>query len=133
MIPHMRVEKDNGYTARLQNDTHRAGVRLDYDGVSKRWLVSAYESKPPIGGSSLVSGSPRINPRSGDHPPPDGSDSSVAGKPSADNAPGTGTERKPSGPTHLGAGLGAFEPFLRESIDDIKAASALRTILGPSY
>jgi len=56
LIPKMRVVKNDGRTARLESATHEAGVRLDYDGKTKRWLVTAYE-KPPTGGSPLVPGS----------------------------------------------------------------------------
>ena len=39
-----------------------AGVPLDYDGQSKRWLVAAHE-KPPSEGSPLAPGSPKITRR----------------------------------------------------------------------
>ncbi|HZT29729.1 MAG TPA: hypothetical protein VFA33_07600 [Bryobacteraceae bacterium] len=76
LIPRMRVVKNDGRTARLESETHEAGVRLDYDGVKKRWLVTAYE-KPSTEGSPLVPGAPQITPRGGGHPPSGGSNSSV--------------------------------------------------------
>ena len=46
-------------------------------------------------------------------PTPGGSSSSVPPKP-------------PGGPVYMGSGLGAFEPFLRESIEDMRALAATR-------
>jgi hypothetical protein len=64
--------------------------------------VSAYEKRPPAGGSPFVPGSRQITPQGDGHPPPDGSKSSVADKP-------------PGGPTYLGSGFGALEPLFREA------------------
>jgi hypothetical protein len=58
-IPRMQVIKNDGRTARLESESHEAGVRLDFDGTRKRWLVTAYEKKPSTGGSPLVPGSPQ--------------------------------------------------------------------------
>ncbi len=43
MIPKMALAGSDGRTAQLLSATHRAAVRLDYDGEKKRWLVSAFE------------------------------------------------------------------------------------------
>ncbi len=43
MIPTMPLAHSDGRTAQLESRSHRAAVRLDYDGAKKRWLVSAYE------------------------------------------------------------------------------------------
>lgn len=43
IIRGMEVVKDDGRTIRLASARHEAGVRLDWDGASQRWLVTAYE------------------------------------------------------------------------------------------
>jgi hypothetical protein len=60
------------------------------------------------------------------HPPPPLTSSADSG------APGPSLSDKPTdkpqdrGPVTLGMGLGAFEPFLRESIEDMRALKATR-------
>jgi len=118
MIPGMRVEENDGHTATLENERHEAAMRLDYDGNTKQWLVTAYEKKPPAEGYPVVSGSPQSAPQGDGHPPSDGSSSSV-----------TGTTEKPggTGPTYMGSGFGALEPLFREAkAEGDRLRSALR-------
>jgi len=46
-ISGLKKVSDNGYSIQLRNDggNQRAGVRLDFDGATKRWLVTAFDSE----------------------------------------------------------------------------------------
>ena len=54
----MQVVENDGRRVLLESDTHHASVRLDYDGAEKRWLVTAFEKRPPTGESPVGPGSP---------------------------------------------------------------------------
>jgi hypothetical protein len=47
-IARMEVVRRSDNRVRLESGTHAAGVRLDYDGEAKRWLVTAYEREAPV-------------------------------------------------------------------------------------
>jgi hypothetical protein len=99
MIPHMRVVDNDGRSATLESDTHKAAVRLDYDGQSKTWLVTGYE-KPPTGGYPVVPGSPQTS-GGGGHPPPGGSvpptPERASGAPDTSIAPEEAQDNRASG------------------------------------
>ena len=94
MIPRMRVAGNDGRSVVLESDTHRATVRLSYDDVEKRWLVTAFEKRPSTGESPTGPGSPNrgggpvIAPPNGPSvpPPPERS----GGAPDSSVAPGGG-------------------------------------------
>jgi len=45
LIAGMSVRSKSPNRIQLESETHRAGVRLDYDGEQKTWLLTAYERK----------------------------------------------------------------------------------------
>ncbi|MBY0301240.1 MAG: transglycosylase SLT domain-containing protein [Sphingomonas ginsenosidimutans] len=47
-LARMEVVRRSDNRVRLESGTHAAGVRLDYDGDVKRWLVTAYEREAPV-------------------------------------------------------------------------------------
>jgi len=73
-----KIAADN-VTARLETPSHKANVRLDYDRVTKHWLVCAFEKTRPHPGGSAVVPRSRLS-SSGGHPPPCGLTSIVAEK-----------------------------------------------------
>jgi broad specificity phosphatase PhoE len=98
MIPRMRVAENDGRSVVLESDTHRATVRLSYDDVEKRWLVTAFEKRPSTGESPTGPGSPNrgggpvIAPPNGPSvpPAPEGS----GGAPGSSVAPGGGAVKR---------------------------------------
>jgi hypothetical protein len=84
IVPDMRVVGNNGRTVEMESESHHASVRLSYDDTEKRWLVTAFERRPPTGESPVGPGSP--SGRSGDpNAPPSGPSSSVVPRASGVN------------------------------------------------
>lgn len=103
-ISGLKKTSENGYSIQLRNDrgNQRAGVRLDFDGVAKRWLATAFDTdarnKP---GSTADVPESGVAAREGTVTPSDTEQSSP--KESSD----------PS--VYLGSGFGALEPLFREA------------------
>ena len=127
MIPQMRVTGNDGRSVTLESETHRATVRLSYDDVEKRWLVTAFEKRPPTGESPAGPGSPTNRGGGPGIAPPGGPSGPLAeasGAPGTNIAPEGGEVNLPPRPerpseadtgVYLGSGLGALEPLFRES------------------
>lgn len=89
-----------------------------YGRENKTWLLTEYDPERPVPVRILDgSGSPVSGAGEPTSPPTGSSSSSLTG-----NAEGPAS----TGPTYVGGGLGAFEPFLRESIEDMKSLYAQR-------
>jgi hypothetical protein len=128
----MRVdeERSGANRIRLIDDKRHAVVRLDYDGLPKRWLLTAFDDGPPTSGRRT--GVPGNLAQAGGTPPPfsdqtsapgrtlDESGSPVAGTGESSSSPAGAdssvADKPPGGPTYLGSGFGALEPLFREAM-----------------
>lgn len=72
IIAQLPVKSRSENRVRLEDEAHSAGVRLDYDGEAKRWLVTAYQKDPAradvtragadgLAGSPALGSAPNIN------------------------------------------------------------------------
>lgn len=80
------------------------------------------KSEPAVESNSKRGGPPAEPPAN----PPAGTSPAQGAQPTATPPPAPPPVKAPSGPVTMGAGLGAFEPFLRESIEDMRAMKVKR-------
>jgi broad specificity phosphatase PhoE len=135
-------ESDNRIILASDDAQQRAVVRLDYDGVAKRWLLSAYDKQTgrSTGETTDAPGSPGLG--EGTNAPPDrptippspegngGAPDSSLGRGGGEvnrRGPALGTAPAEGGPpkavpipkggegVYYGSGLGALEPLFREA------------------
>lgn len=112
----------NENTIQLVDGRYRAVIRKNWKGSPKTWLLTAFGPEEEGAGEGPSAGRtidvPDTHGDGRQTPQPGGSDSSLAADKPADKA-GTGS-------TYLGSGLGAFEPFLRDSVEEMRALKAKR-------
>ncbi len=54
ILSSMKVDKRSPNRVNLSSDKYKAGIRLDYDGKSKTWLLTAYEKEVPSDSSKTT-------------------------------------------------------------------------------
>ena len=127
MLDRMTKAEPRGERVFLTNDQgeHATLARTWFGRENKTWLLTEYEDGrpatgkgPPATGNTLFgSGNPVDGAGDPSSPPTGRSTTSVTHEPEP---------RKPSGPVTLGSGLGAFEPFLRESFEEMRSLKEKR-------
>lgn len=131
LLDDMRAAKDQKYPDRmeLESEKYHATVRLSWDKSAKKWLLTTFERRPPSPrGTSVVPGTPTGGETS---PSPEGGQSPL---PSGSGAPDTSVARggagvKAMGSQYAGSGLGALEPFFRESTAESGRVTHLRKMM----
>jgi hypothetical protein len=110
VLDRLRETSRNENTIQLRGEGYSAIVRRNWMDDPKTWLLTAFgkageDTGPSAGGMIDVPGTHATERQA---PPPGGPDS------------------KDNGTTYMASGFGAFEPFLRESIEDMRALKAKR-------